>query len=45
MEHLQKLSFSDFIADALSWNKEKDFDLLYVEIIKNKQDGQILFLL
>lgn len=44
MEHLQNLSFSDFTADALSWNKEKDFDLLYVEVVKNKEGGQILFL-
>lgn len=42
VEHFQKLSFLDFI--AFSWNKEKDFDLLYVEVIKNKQGGQILFL-
>lgn len=34
-----------FIADALSWNKEKDLDLLCVEeAIRNKQGGLILFL-
>lgn len=35
----------NFIEDALSWNKEDDFDLPCVEeVIKNKQGGLILLL-
>lgn len=45
MEYLQKLLKKAYIAEALSWNKEKGFELLCVEeVIKNKQGCLILFL-